>query len=53
MKSVNYKEKVIGKQEIFQQKFSKARREWQDTFKMLNGKNLQPETFYSARPSFE
>ena len=29
-----------------------ARREWQDIFKMMKGKNLQPRLFYPARISF-
>jgi len=31
----------------------KARREWQDIFKVLKGKNLQPRLFYLARISFK
>ena len=30
----------------------KARREWQDIFKVLKGKNLQPRLLYPARISF-
>ena len=30
-----------------------ARREWQDTFKVLKGKNLQPRLLYLARVSFK
>ena len=30
-----------------------ARREWQDIFKELKGKNLQPRLFYLARISFK
>ena len=30
-----------------------ARREWQDIFKVLNGKNLQPRVLYLARISFK
>ena len=30
-----------------------ARREWQDTFKVLKGKNLQPRLSYPARISFK
>ena len=30
-----------------------ARREWQDIFKILKGKNLQPGLFYSARIPFK
>ena len=29
-----------------------ARREWQDTFKVMKGKNLQPRLLYPARISF-
>ena len=31
----------------------KARREWQDIFKVLKGKNLQPRLLYPARISFK
>ena len=31
----------------------KARREWQDIFKVLKGKNLQPRLLYLARISFK
>ena len=30
-----------------------ARREWQDIFKVLNGKNLQPRLLYPTRISFK
>ena len=30
-----------------------SRREWQDIFKVLKGKNLQPRLLYSARISFK
>ena len=29
-----------------------ARKEWQDIFKVIKGKNLQPSIFYPARLSF-
>ena len=29
-----------------------ARREWQDIFKVMKGKNLQPRLLYAARMSF-
>ena len=29
-----------------------ARREWQDIFKVMKGKNLQPRLLYTARISF-
>ena len=31
----------------------KARREWQDIFKVLEGKNLQPRLLYPERISFK
>ena len=37
---------------IFQQKLQ-ARREWQDIFKVLKGKNLQPRLLYPAKISFK
>ena len=37
---------------IFQQKLQ-VRREWQDIFKVLKGKNLQPSLLYPARISFK
>ena len=30
-----------------------ARREWHDTFKVMQGKNLQPRILYLARISFK
>ena len=30
-----------------------SRREWQDVFKVLKGKNLQPRLLYPARNSFK
>ena len=30
-----------------------ARREWQDIFKVLKGKNMQPRILYPARISFK
>ena len=36
---------------IFQQKLQ-ARREWQDIFKVMKGKDLQPRLSYPARISF-
>ena len=32
--------------------YSLARREWQDIFKVMKGKNLQPGLLYPARISF-
>ena len=34
-------------------KILQARKEWQDIFKVLKGKNLQPRLLYSARISFK
>ena len=35
-----------------QQKLLQARRKWQDIFKVMKGKNLQPKILYPARFSF-
>ena len=40
-----------GTKDCFQ--IGKGRREWQDIFKVLNGKSLQPRLLYSARISFK
>ena len=36
----------------FSTETGQARREWHDTLKVLNGKNLQPKILYPARWSF-
>ena len=50
--SVNYKgthKSIAG----FSTETLQARREWQDIFKVLKGKNLQPKILYPARISFK
>ena len=42
LSKIKYKEKIL----------KAARREWQDIFKVMKGKNLQPRLFYPARISF-
>ena len=37
---------------IFSAETLQARREWQDIFKVMKGKNLQPRVLYPARVSF-
>ena len=43
---------ALSTKHIFQQKLQ-VRREWQDIFKVLKGKNLQPRLLYPARISFK
>ena len=68
LSKVKYKEKIIKaareKQQItykgipirltadFSAETLQARKEWQDIFKVMKGKNLQPRLLYSARISF-
>ena len=50
--SINYK----GTSRVsadFSTETLQARREWEDIFKVLKGKNLQPRILYSARISFK
>ena len=65
---IKYKEKILKaareKQQItykgipirlradFSAETLQARREWQDIFKVMKGKNLQPRLLYPARISF-
>ena len=42
MQGVNYKETPIRLSAHFSTEALEARREWQDIFKVLKGKNLQP-----------
>ena len=48
---------IQGKPHAFNSDLSaetlQARREWQDIFKVLKGKNLQPRLFYPTRISFK
>ena len=49
---VTYKGNPMGLTADLQQKLQ-ARREWQDIFKVMKGKNLQPRLLYLARISFK
>ena len=49
---VNDKGTPIRLSDDFSTETSQARREWQDIFKVLKGKYLQPRTLYLARLSF-
>uniref|UniRef100_A0A9L0R1N7 L1 transposable element RRM domain-containing protein n=1 Tax=Equus caballus TaxID=9796 RepID=A0A9L0R1N7_HORSE len=52
-KKLTYKGTPSGYQQISQQKLYKARREWNDIFKNLKDKNLQPRILYPAKISFK
>ena len=49
---VNYKGTPIRLSADFSTEMLQARRERQDTFKILTGKNLQPRTLHPAKLSF-
>ena len=49
---VTYKGKLICLTADLTAKTLQSRREWQDIFKVLKGKNLQPRLLYLARLSF-
>ena len=49
---VTYKGNSISLTADLSVEILQARREWQDIFKVLKGKNLQPRLLYSARISF-
>uniref|UniRef100_A0A8D0MJY9 L1 transposable element dsRBD-like domain-containing protein n=1 Tax=Sus scrofa TaxID=9823 RepID=A0A8D0MJY9_PIG len=51
--SVNYEGIPIRLSADFSTETPQARREWQDIFKVLKGKNLQPRILYPARISFK
>uniref|UniRef100_A0A8D0TTD4 L1 transposable element RRM domain-containing protein n=1 Tax=Sus scrofa TaxID=9823 RepID=A0A8D0TTD4_PIG len=51
--SINYKGTPIRLSADFSTETLQARREWQDIFKVLKGKNLQPITLYPTRISFK
>ena len=51
-KTKNYKGTPIRLSADFSTETLQARREWQDIFKVLKGKNLQPSILYPARLSF-
>ena len=50
---VIYKGNPIGLTADLSAETLQARREWQDIFKVLKGKNLQPRLLYPARISFK
>ena len=50
---VTYKGKPICLTADFSAETLQAKREWQDVFKVLKGKNLQPRLLYPARISFK
>ena len=50
---VTYKEKPIRLRADLLGETLHARREWQDIFKVLKGKNLQPKLLYLVRISFK
>ena len=50
--AVTYKGNPIGLTADLSAKTLQARREWQDIFKVLKGKNLQPRLQYPTRISF-
>ena len=49
----NIQEKAICLTADLSAETLQARREWQDIFKVLHGKNLQPKLQYPARISFK
>ena len=50
---ITYKGNPICLTAKFSAETLQARREWQDIFKVLKGKNLQPRLLYPARISFK
>ena len=52
-KCINYKGTPIRLSDDFSTEILQARREWQDIFKALKGKNMQPRILYPARISFK
>ena len=52
-KSIIYKGTPIRLSADFSTEILQARREWQDIFKVLKGKKLQPRILYPARISFK
>ena len=52
-KQVTYKGNLICLTPDFSAETLQARRDWQDIFKVLKGKNLQPRLQYQARISFK
>ena len=52
-KIVNYKVTPIRVSADFSTETLQARREWQEIFRVLKGKNMQPRILYPARISFK
>ena len=50
---VTYKGNLIRLTAVLSAETLQARREWQDIFKILKGKNLQPRLLYLTRISFK
>ena len=50
---VTYKRNPICLRADLSAETLQARREWQDIFKVLKGKNLQPKLLYATRISFK
>ena len=51
--SINYRESPIRLSANFPTEILQDKREWQNIFKVLNGKKLQPGILYPARISFK
>ena len=51
--NVTYKRTPISLSADFSTEILQARREWQEIFKVLKGKNMQPRILYPARISFK
>ena len=51
-RSLTYKGRYIRLVGDWSMETWQARREWQEKFNVLNGKNMQPRIHYSARLSF-
>ena len=51
--NVTYKGTAIRLSADFSTETLQARREWQEVFKVLQGKNMQPRILYPARISFK
>ena len=51
--NVTYKGTPIRLSDDFSTETLQVRREWQEIFKVLQGKNIQPRIFYPARISFK
>ena len=49
---ISYKGTPIRLSADFSTETLQARREWRDIFKVMKGKNLQPQILYLARLSF-